>query len=466
VNTVLLLIAIGLGVSCLVDRHWNDENRASGRSSVAAAAADERVLPAVEDVYVSSSRPAQSRTAQLRIDGEPLTITLVQFDLRGYATELREARLRLFPVSSSRLGYVVRVAHVGALDPATITFKGARRIGAGGAAFSGPVEQNVWATADVTSLVNSAIGRIVTFAVSTTGPTNISLLSREGGRNAPHLAIRSDTPRRSTAPGGTEIVFAAGDIASCKSDGDEATAALIQDSDATVLTLGDTVYETGSLDQFRRCYHPSWGSFKSRTRPAVGNHEYLTPKARGYAEYFGDAAGERSRLYYSFDIGAWHLVALNSNCSMVGGCGVDSPQERWLRDDLAKHSNRCTLAYWHHPRFSSGRHGSFESMIPIWRALYDAGVDVVLGGHDHHYERFARQDPDGRGDETRGIRQFVVGTGGKNLTPLGDPLANSEVRSDEALGVLRLALAPDRYEWSFIAVQGESVSDDGSEKCR
>jgi hypothetical protein len=466
-NTVLLIIAIVLGLVCLAGRHGGSGESASTAPPTPAAPATEQVLPAAADLYVSSSQPAQGRTEQLRIDGDPTTITLVQFDLRGFARAFQEARLRLFALSSSRVGYVVRVSHIGALDPDKATFTDARKVGAGGAAFSGSFEENAWASADVTSLVNRAIGRIVTLAVSTTGPTNISLTSLEGDQQSPELLVRSGptAPPPDTAKG-TTIVFAAGDIASCDSDGDEATAALIQEPGATVLTLGDTVYETGSAGQFERCYAPSWGTFKDRTRPVVGNHEYLTPDAAGYFEYFGDAAGERSRLYYSFDLGAWHLVALNSNCSMVGGCGAGSPQERWLRDDLAKHSTRCTIAFWHHPRFSSGKHGSFESMMPIWQALYDAKAELVLGGHDHHYERFAPQTPDGRGDAARGIRQFVVGTGGKGLTSIGDPIANSEVQSDEVLGVLRLALAPDSYEWKFISARGEQFTDAGSGECR
>jgi len=466
-NTVLLAIAIFLGIVCLVGRIGGSDTTGPTAAPTRPAPAVEQVLPAAADLYVGSDQNTQSRTKQLRVDGEPMTIALVQFDLRGFAGAFEEARLRLFAVSSSRTGYVVRVARVGELDPDNVTFDKARRVGAAGASFSGPVEENAWASSDVTSLANNAIGRIVTLAVSTTGPTNISLMSLESGQNAPQLVIRSGPA--SPSPGTeaeTAIVFAAGDIASCDSDGDEATAALIQEPGSTVLTLGDTVYETGSADQFKRCYAPSWGAFRDRTRPAVGNHEYLTPGARGYVEYFGQAAGERSRLYYSFDVGAWHLVALNSNCSQVGGCGAGSPQEQWLRDDLAKHSSRCVLAFWHHPRFSSGKHGSLESMMPIWQALYDARAELVLNGHDHDYERFAPQTPDGRPDDGRGIRQFVVGTGGKGLTSIGEPIANSEVRSDEVLGVLRLALAPGGYEWRFISARGDPFTDTGSGTCR
>ncbi len=158
------------------------------------------------------------------------------------------------------------------------------------------------------------------------------------------------------------LVLAAGDIASCTNDGDEATAALILPTDGTVLALGDNAYETGTLDEFNNCYGPSWGKFKDRTHPVPGNHEYLMPDAAGYYAYFGRAAGDPAQGYYSFDLGTWHIVALNSNCAYVGGCHAGSPQEQWLRDDLAAHPAQCTLAYWHHPLFSSGKFGAWTGI--------------------------------------------------------------------------------------------------------
>ena len=186
------------------------------------------------------------------------------------------------------------------------------------------------------------------------------------------------------------VIVGAGDIADCKALGPAArTANLLEKIDGTVFTLGDDAYENGSPKQFADCYGPTWGRFKARTRPVVGNHEYGTAFAAGYFDYFGAAAGDRTKGYYSYDLGKWHLVVINSNCAQVGGCHAGSPQEQWLRQDLAAHPAPCTVAMWHHPRYSSGEHGDDRSMRDIWQALYDADADVVLSGHDHDYERFA-----------------------------------------------------------------------------
>lgn len=235
-----------------------------------------------------------------------------------------------------------------------------------------------------------------------------------------------------------------------------------------VLVLGDNQYENGTLAKFQASYDPTWGRLKAITRPVVGNHEYLTPGAAGYYSYFGAAAGDPAKGYYSFDLGAWHVVVLNSNCGAVGGCHAGSPQEQWLVADLAAHPDRCTLAAWHHPRFSSGPHGNDASTDAFWRALYAAGADLVLTGHDHIYERFAPQDPDGDVDPGRGIRQFVVGTGGKNLTSFPVVRANSEVRNADTYGVLELTLRPAGYEWKFLpagSTTGNTFTDSGTVAC-
>ncbi|MDP2660552.1 MAG: metallophosphoesterase, partial [Dehalococcoidia bacterium] len=232
----------------------------------------------------------------------------------------------------------------------------------------------------------------------------------------------------------------AGDIADCGTPGAAATAKLLDGIAGTVFTLGDDAYPSGSASDFARCYDPTWGRHKARTRPAPGNHEYKAPGAAPYFAYFGAAAGEPGKGYYSYNVGAWHVVSLNSSCSDVGGCGAGSPQMRWLLADLAASPAKCTLAIWHEPVFSSGGHGSSSAMQAIWQALYNAGADVVLGGHDHDYERFAPQDAAGKADPNRGMREFVVGTGGATRTPLLPRLANSQVSNSGAYGVLKLTL--------------------------
>ena len=244
------------------------------------------------------------------------------------------------------------------------------------------------------------------------------------------------------------------------------TAALVNDvHPEAVLTLGDEQYPNGKLDQFLRSYQNSWGRFKAITHPAPGNHEYHDRDGAGYFAYFGNAAGEAGKGWYSYDIGTWHLVALNSNCESIGGCERGSPQEQWLRHDLAMHRAACVLAYWHQPRFSSGGHHSDATFTPFWEDLYAAHADLVLGGHDHDYERFAPQSPRGAGDPN-GIVQFVAGTGGKNHWILHwrvEP--NSVARVGGTFGILALELASDSYSWRFISLPNAVVDDRGSAQC-
>jgi hypothetical protein len=262
------------------------------------------------------------------------------------------------------------------------------------------------------------------------------------------------------------VLVGAGDIARSNGTGDEATAALLDGEEGTVFTLGDNAYDSGTATEFANCYEPTWGRHQDRTMPAVGNHEYATANASGYFGYFGAAAGDPGKGYYSYDRGSWHVIVLNSNCSKVGGCTAGSPQESWLEQDLAAHPSACTAAYFHHPRFSSGaEHGDSPSVTPLWETLYRAGADLVISGHDHSYERFAPQTPSGAADRTHGIRQFVVGTGGGGLTPFGTAKPNSEVRISKVYGVLKLTLHQQGYDWEFVAAPGGTVNDSGSGSC-
>jgi hypothetical protein len=279
------------------------------------------------------------------------------------------------------------------------------------------------------------------------------------------------------APGAPVVVGAAGDIACAPGARDfndglgtptecrqGATARrLAFAAPAAVLPLGDTQYESGGLDGYGQSYAPSWGRFDLIVHPAAGDEEYETPGAAGYFAYFGASAGRPGAGYYSFDLGAWHFVALNSECRVVA-CQAFSAQEAWLRADLAAHPNRCTLAYWHRPRFTSGGSQAPETDA-FWRDLHAAGADLVLGGHRHQYERFAPQTPDRQPDPATGIRQFVVGTGGESLAPFDtDVRPNSEVRIAGRFGVLLLTLGADSYAWRFVADSG-AVLDAGAERC-
>jgi 3',5'-cyclic AMP phosphodiesterase CpdA len=274
------------------------------------------------------------------------------------------------------------------------------------------------------------------------------------------------------ARGQTVTVAAAGDIAcspTAEVTADQcqmaATAELIlaKQVDA-VLALGDLQYPQGDSGDFANAYDKSWGRFKEITYPVPGNHEYYLYDAQGYYRYFGRRAQREHHGTYSFNLGNWHVIALNSNCLFAGGCGLASDQIALLKEDLRTHPNRCTLAYWHHPRFSSGSHGSNDTYQALWNVLAEAGVELVLNAHDHHYERFAPQLGDGT-RSARGIRAFVVGTGGKSLYDAKTRQPNSVAIEDRAFGVLFLTLAPKRYTWSFGTIPAGEVADQGQGRC-
>jgi hypothetical protein len=273
----------------------------------------------------------------------------------------------------------------------------------------------------------------------------------------------------SAAP--TMTLYAAGDIAECRlrevSDtmasrtAERIATELATDSTARVLTLGDNAYPNGSADDYAKCYDPTWGRFKARTLPSPGNHEYHTPSATGYFDYFGALAGPQRRGYYSADIGAWHVISLNSNLNGA----AQQAQLDWLKSDLAARPAGCALAFWHHPVFSSGGHGNNAVMREAWRLLAAAGTDLVLSGHDHDYERFAPQDIDGNVDPQHGMRQFVIGSGGAQLTPLLIRRANSDTADNTSYGILKLTLNKTGYVWDFLPVANGSYTDHGTATC-
>ncbi len=284
-----------------------------------------------------------------------------------------------------------------------------------------------------------------------TGPTTeVPLQPLPPGPPAP-----APVPLPSSVP---QVFVGAGDIAVCDANA-EATARLLDTIGGTVFTLGDAAYFQGTTQQFRDCYDPTWGRHKSRTRPVPGNHEYESPGAAPYFAYFGANAGPPGLGYYSFDLGDWHAIALNSNVAVDAG----SSQGAWLRSDLATSRARCTVAYWHHPLFTSGPNGPSPRMRDFWRMLYAAGVELVLNGHDHLYERFAEQDPDGRPDPARGIREIIAGTGGAPGYQTITVSANSDMRITNGFGVLKLTLRADGYEWQFVPISGRA--DTGTAAC-
>ena len=272
----------------------------------------------------------------------------------------------------------------------------------------------------------------------------------------PRAAVGLNPPTTLPTPSASaEVLLAVGDIGSCERQSDEAVAALAAGLPGAIALLGDIAYEKGTTAEFRRCFEPAWGPMQPRFHPVPGNHEYETPGASAYFDWFGAEAGTPGEGWYSFELGAWHLVALNSNCGLVG-CGAGSPQLAWLEADLAAHPSTCLLAFWHHPRYSSGRHGSIPGTDALWDALVAQGLDVALAGHDHSYERVAAD----------GAREFVVGTGGRSLYAFEHgPIPETEVRHTGNYGLLWLALAPDSYEWQFLSLGTPDFTDTGSGDC-
>ncbi|TAH48454.1 MAG: DNRLRE domain-containing protein [Chloroflexota bacterium] len=450
---------------------------------------------AVADAFVKETHPSKNfgHVVTLRAKKSPVIQSYLRFDVNGLSGVVSKATLRVYARRASDVGYRVHAVSEGAWDEEALTFENAPKVGRK-IRVRGSFGSGEWTSIDVTSLVQGE--GIYDLALIARGEKRVSFSSRESGANAPQLIIETTdlatptdtatitptetatptptetatptptetatpTPTHTSTPIDTSPVFVgAGDIASCSNDEDEATAKLLDGIEGTVFTLGDIAYPDGSAQEFADCYHPTWGRHRARTRPVPGNHEYHTVGAAGYYEYFG-SAGAPPDGYYSYDLGSWHIIALNSEIPVEAG----SAQEQWLRADLAAHSNTCTLAYFHRPLFSSNNHGNTEKMRPLWQALYDHNAELVLGGHDHGYERFAPQSPMGVADPLRGIQEFVVGTGGRSHYSRWNVQPNSQVRNSDTYGVLKLTLHPTSYDWQFIPVAGMTFTDSGSHTC-
>ncbi|MCI0583456.1 MAG: metallophosphoesterase [Chloroflexi bacterium] len=308
--------------------------------------------------------------------------------------------------------------------------------------------------------------RVSGFATaSVPAPTSSSTPGTSGPAPAASPSLSSGaSPAASATVDAPAVLVGAGDIASCGSGGDEATADLLDVINGTVFTAGDNVYDRGTAAEFADCYDPTWGRHRERTLPVPGNHDYETAGAAGYFGYFGAAVGDPAGGWYATDLGTWRIYALNSVCWAIGGCEAGSAQERWLRADLAANPRRCALAIWHHPLFSSGDHGSDPMTRALWQALDDAGAEIVVNGHDHDYERFGPQDATGTADAA-GIVEYVVGTGGRSHYAFRTAIANSVVRDSATFGVVRFELHANSWASTFVPVAGESFTDAASGTC-
>ncbi len=425
---------------------------------------------AVEDTWVDSDELATAMgttpVMETEQDGTEFKRALIGFEVTGIpeGATVASAALHLAVLDGSEQGGLISLVD-GPWTEAETIWSSAPPIGAQIAPLVAPINGTV-VEVDVTRAVTGN-GR-VDFYVSTESEDGIDIASRENPQAPPTLVITlaggGETPTGEQA-----ILVGAGDIGACDSDGDEATAALLDEvvargPETVVFTAGDNAYESGSAANFADCYNPSWGRHKAITRPAAGSREYRTSGASAYFEYFGAAAGDPAEGWYSYNLGGWHIVVINSNCTEVG-CEAGSPQEEWLREDLAAHSTACTLGYWHQPLFSSRSGGTNPEMLPIFEAFYEADADVVINGNDHFYERFLPQDPAGE-EEDDGITQFTAGTGGRSLDDFEGPSPNSGVRFNEAFGVLALTLYPGGLDWEFITPPGSTqFTDTGSGIC-
>jgi acid phosphatase type 7 len=493
------VLALGAVVICLL------------ASTATGARAAQASYPADADTYVDATTPhrAYGHRSMLRVSGSPVRRAFLRFRVPTIRSARVTLRLRDDPGSAGRVR-VRRVARGAAWSERRTTYARAPRT-TGRSVRSGPLRRRRL-DVDVTSLAGR--GGRVDLAVSSARHARFG--TRERGR--PALLVVAPTARPSapasagprlappappaapaapaaapvTAPAASPpapppsdpVIAAAGDIA-CSPDnpnflggaGTATACAQRRTSDLLVgrplsalLALGDLQYDVGTLSEFQGSFAPTWGRLDRILHPAAGNHEYQTAGAAGYFDFFngvGNAtgpAGARGEGFYSFDVGAWHLIALNSNCTDVA-CDAGSPQERWLRADLASHPVACTLAFWHHPRWSSGFHGNNPDTSALWNDLDAAGAEIVLSGHDHLYERFAPQTPSGRPDPAQGLREFIVGTGGADHHRLGVVQPNSEVRENATFGVLLLTLHPSGYDWRFLPEPGGAFTDQGTTAC-
>ncbi|WP_238008271.1 DNRLRE domain-containing protein [Dactylosporangium sp. AC04546] len=435
-----------------------------------AAAATTTFTP-VADTYVQSDAASTNygTATQIVVDNSPVRRMFLRFTVSGVSGTVTGAKLRLRTISGnagSPAGGTFRAVSNTTWSETGTTWNNQPALDGASLGSIGSVSSDSWYEVDVFSVVKG--NGTFSFGASSSNSDGAYYDTRETGADAPQLVLTTGTttpttppPTTSPPPSGDPVLVGAGDIATSGS-GDSATAALINGISGTVFTTGDNVYNNGTTSEFNSYYTPTWGAFKSRTRPSPGNHDYNTSGATGYYTYFGTQAGPSGRGYYSYDIGNWHVVSLNSNVSMSAG----SAQEQWLRADLAASTKPCTLAYWHHPLFTSGaNHAPSTSTRPLYQALYDYNADVVVWGHNHQYERFAPMNPTGGLDNSRGLRSFVAGMGGADHYSFGTIQANSQARNSDTFGVLKFTLHTNSYDWQFVPESGKTYNDSGTGSC-
>jgi acid phosphatase type 7 len=434
------------------------------------------VFNPIADAYVSAGSPSTNygSQTQLRVDASPVVRSYLRFQVEGLNGTVTRATLRIFANNASTVGYSIRSVNNNTWVESTIRYNNAPAVGSV-LDTSGGFRSGAWTVVDISSYITG--NGTYNLALTTTTNTAISFASREVGNNAPQLVLETQggpaatatqTPTATFTPSPTHtstttpissesvVLVGAADIAVCSRTQDEQTAQLLDNIPGTVFTAGDNAYVDGTYTEYINCYEPNWGRHKSRTKPSPGNHDYLTSGAAGYFQYFNNIPS-----YYAYDLGAWRIYSLNSEINV----SLSSAQVAWLSNDLAANPRQCVAAYWHKPRWSSGsNHGDNMNMQAIWQMLYDAGAELVLNGHEHHYERFSEMNASGAA-VSQGLREIVAGTGGAALYPFGTPKAASQVRNNTAYGVLKLTLHSAGYDWQFVPAGSAAFTDSGSDTC-
>jgi hypothetical protein len=436
----------------------------------AAIAAPLTITPSA-DSQVTEATPGKNygNTTYLQVDGDSgaRVESYILFDVSGLSGPVSGAKLRIYDRGNGSTNGPELYGTDTSWTESGLTWS--NRPGRTSAMLGdlGNVGANVWVEYDVTSLITG--NGTYSFVLAADSNDGLTFSSRQDAQ-PPQLVLTSTTnpaplpptptptaPTPTAPPASNSTVLVgAGDISSCSNNNDEATAKLLDNIPGTVFTAGDNAYTSGTSTEFQNCYEPTWGRHKARTKPVPGNHEYNTSGAAGYFQYFNNIAS-----YYAYDLGSWRIYALNSEIDT----SATSTQVKWLQADLAANPRQCVLAYWHRPRWSSGKHGNNPDVQPLWEALYNAGAELVLNGHDHSYERFTRMNANGSA-ATLGMREIVVGTGGAGLYAFGTILPTSQSRNASAHGVLKLTLNATGYDWQFIPVAGKSFTDSGSTGCR
>jgi hypothetical protein len=417
------------------------------------------------DARVKQSSPStnygNATTLQVDDTSDPDLESFVRFTVAEVSGPVRSARVRLYTTTNGTKNGPAIYATNPSWNEKDITWNKRPARTSGALDNKGVINTNSWVEYEVTSQVTGN----GTFSFVLAGDSNdaVAFSSRQGVQ-PPQLVVtfggnltETTTPTISpTSPGGSVTFVGAGDISSCDNNNDELTAQLLDSIPGTIFAVGDNAYDSGTLSQFTNCYDPTWGRYKDRIKPVPGNHEYLTSGASGYFQYFNNIPS-----YYAYNLGSWRIYALNSEIDV----SASSEQVKWLQDDLAASPSQCVLAYWHRPRWSSGtHHGSDQTLQIVWQILYNAGAEAVINGHEHNYERFAPMNSAGQADPL-GLREFVVGTGGRDLYDFGTLLPNSEVQDDTSFGVLKLTLRPTGYDWQFVPAAGSTFTDSGSTEC-